>query len=117
MRLDIAIPIYLQVEASIKKDIAAGRIQPGEKLPSARELALKHKINPNTASRVYQNLEQQGLCCMRRGMGTYVTDEACIKSKVKQEMARELIRHFKVNMMELGCTKEEIHRMIDEEDK
>ena len=57
MQFDNSLPIYQQVVTAIKKEIAAGRITPGEKLPSCRDLALQYRINPNTAARVYQVLE------------------------------------------------------------
>ena len=51
------IPIYIQVIDDIKMNIIKGNIGLGEKLPSGRDLAIQYKINPNTASRVYRELE------------------------------------------------------------
>ena len=67
MQYDSKIPIYLQVIDSIKTDIINERIKCGQKLPSSRELAVTYTINPNTAARVYQELEKEGLVEMRRG--------------------------------------------------
>ena len=53
-------PIYLQVVDDIKKQIVLGKFRPGDKLPSSKELAVNYNINPNTAARVYQELEFQG---------------------------------------------------------
>ena len=79
MQYNPSIPIYLQVEAELIKDMLNGKLPPGEKLPSGRDLAVKYKINPNTASRVYQELEMKGLCFTKRGMGTFVTEDEKIK--------------------------------------
>ncbi len=51
MQFDNSLPIYQQVVTAIKKEIAAGRIAPGDKLPSCRDLAVQYRINPNTAAR------------------------------------------------------------------
>ena len=59
MNYTTSVPIYLQVVDSIKEKIITRRIKPGEKLPSGRDLALQYTINPNTAARVYQTLEQE----------------------------------------------------------
>ena len=55
------IPIYLQVIDDIKKRILTGEIKLGDKLPSTRELAVQYTVNPNTAARIYNELEQCGL--------------------------------------------------------
>ena len=62
MEFNSALPIYLQVVTAIKRDIVTGKISLGEKLPSGRDLAIQYTINPNTASRVYKELENQGIC-------------------------------------------------------
>ena len=58
-------PIYLQVIEDIKRRMVAGELPPGEKLPSVRDLAVAYTINPNTASRVYREMEQMSLCFTR----------------------------------------------------
>lgn len=115
MKFEATAPIYLQVGDAIKKDIVTGRVKPGEKLPSARELAIQYTINPNTAARVYQNLEQEGICATRRGMGTYVVEDSKLIGKVRMEMAQHLVLHFVSNMKELGFSGEEIRDLIKEE--
>jgi DNA-binding transcriptional regulator YhcF (GntR family) len=56
------IPIYLQVIDDIKHKIVLGELNLGDKLPSTRELAVMYQINPNTAVRVYNEMELMGLC-------------------------------------------------------
>ena len=73
MQYDPNTPIWLQVMTLLKTDIVTGKSAPGSKLPGGRDLALKYTINPNTAARVYQELEKAGLCETRRGLGTFVT--------------------------------------------
>ena len=62
------IPIYLQIIDEIKKNIITGALPLGSKLPSSRELALQYQINPNTAARVYNEMESIGLSYTRWGI-------------------------------------------------
>lgn len=109
-----ALPIYLQVMTAIKRDIVTGRISLGEKLPSVRDLAVRYTINPNTVSRVYRELEAEGVCFTRRGMGTFVTEDAAKAAQMKEEMAAELTDRFLKGMEQLGITGDEIMRRIKE---
>lgn len=116
MKYDTSLPIYLQVAESIKKDIGSGKLGIGAKLPSGRELAVVYKINPNTSVKVYQYLEQDGICYTKRGLGTFVCEDEKLMERIKKEMAEELISYFIQNMEELGFTKKEMSQLIMEEE-
>ena len=62
MDFSASTPIYQQVVDEIKRMLMSGELKPGEKLWSARDMAVRYKINPNTAARVYKELELQNLC-------------------------------------------------------
>ena len=117
MQYDPNSPIWLQVMTAIKTDIVTGRRPPGEKLPGGREMAVMYTINPNTAARVYQELEREGLCETRRGMGTYVTGDADRISALRMDMARQAAARFANEMEKLGIGLNEAARMILEEGK
>lgn len=59
MRYENDRPIYLQVIEDISRRLIQGELALGEKLPSVREMAVQYQINPNTASRVYKEMEEQ----------------------------------------------------------
>jgi GntR family transcriptional regulator len=67
-----ATPIYAQVERGLRAAIAAGRLKPGDQLPTVRELAVDLRVNANTVARVYSELERAGVFETRRGVGTFV---------------------------------------------
>ena len=56
-----SVPIYLQIVSEIKKQIVSGKLIPGERIPSVRELALTYKVNPNTMQKALIELEENGL--------------------------------------------------------
>lgn len=68
-----ATPIYAQLERGLRAAIAAGRLQPGDQLPTVRELAVDLRINANTVARVYAELERAGVLETRRGVGSFVS--------------------------------------------
>lgn len=114
MEYNSSLPIYLQAANSIKRDIVTGKLSPGEKLPSVRDLAVEYTINPNTVSRVYKELEQEGVCFTRRGMGTFVTENTGKVQQLKEEMAGALIREFLEGMEQLGFSRAEAIRILEE---
>ncbi|WEG07616.1 GntR family transcriptional regulator [Microbacterium horticulturae] len=68
--------LYDQVAASLRAEIAAGRLAAGDRLPVAREVAASLGINVHTVLKAYQNLREEGLVDMRRGRGVVVTAAA-----------------------------------------
>ena len=97
MEFDANRPIWLQVMKALEMDVITGRRKPGAKLPGGRDLALNYGINPNTAARVYQELERANLCETRRGI-------------------RQTIQDFLRSMAQLGETPESAARMILKEE-
>lgn len=66
------LPVYRQIIDQVRRMMVSGRLQPGERLPSIRDLAAQLRINPLTVGRAYGDLEREGLIEMRRGLGMYV---------------------------------------------
>lgn len=71
-----ATPLFEQVSASVRSDIVAGRLVPGDRLPAAKEIAAALEINVHTVLRAYQQLRDEGLVDLRRGRGAVVTAAA-----------------------------------------
>ena len=108
------VPIYLQVIDDIKKQIVIGQLALGDKLPSTRELAVMYQINPNTAVRVYNEMELCGLTFTKRGLGTFVTEDKGKYESIKKEMAKFRIEEYVCEMKELGYEKKEMIRAIED---
>jgi GntR family transcriptional regulator len=117
MNFNTSIPIYLQVIEDIKKQIVLGNLKPSEKLLSTKELALKYKINPNTAVRVYKELDMQNICEIKRGLGSFVTGSKVVISNLKKEMANEAINEFTDKMKSLGYSFDEMRKFIKESEE
>lgn len=111
---DTRIPIYIQIMDRIKKDIVLGRLKGGNKMPSVRVLADEMGVNVNTAQRVYQELEREGVLYTQRGIGTFVTEDIMVTEKLKQEMAYEIMKNFVDGMRELGYDTEKTLKALRE---
>ena len=73
--LDADRPIYAQLVERIQKEIVSGKYQPGEKLPSVRDLAAVAAVNPNTMQKAFAELERSGLIVTQRTSGRTVTED------------------------------------------
>jgi GntR family transcriptional regulator len=103
-------PIYAQIAGAVRREIAAGRVRPGERLPGARELAAALGINLHTVLRGYQELRDEGVVELRRGRGAVVTDAA-------PRIAGPLLslRAFVTEARRAGLTATEAAAMVREE--
>ena len=108
------LPIYLQIINQIKRDIVAGKLKAGQKMPSVRELAEKLKVNPNTIQRAYLELERENITYTKRGMGTYLTGEEKIIHSLKKELSGKIIEDFVDGMNKLGFSDEKIIGILQE---
>ena len=113
--LDDSRPIYLQIEDLIKANIIAGVYQPGQKLPSVRDLAAEAAVNPNTMQKALSELERSGLVYTQRTSGRFITEDVSKMTELKEQIAREQIQLFLKNMEQLGLSREDIRRLLEKE--
>lgn len=80
-------PLFAQVAAAIRAQIAAGEARPGDRLPPARDLASGLGVNIHTVLHAYQDLRDEGLVDLRRGRGAVVTDAAGAVAQLQRDIA------------------------------
>lgn len=73
---DSEIPASTQLFNQIRFAIASRQFSPGHRLPSTRALAMQTGLHRNTISKVYRQLEDNGLVESRAGSGIYVTEQS-----------------------------------------
>ena len=112
--LDDSRPIYLQLMERIQHDIISGVYQPGDKLPSVRDLALDAAVNPNTMQKALSELERSGLVYSHRTSGRFITDDKAQLKKIKTDLAHEYMCSFLEQMRHLGVDDKETLEMIQE---
>ena len=64
---------YIQAASDLKRKIASGEYAPGQRLPSADDLAEIYDVAPNTARKALKLLRDEGIAVMSPGRGTYVS--------------------------------------------
>lgn len=69
-------PIYRQLVEQVRRLAASGQLQPGDAMPSVREIASSLALNPMTVSKAYGLLELDGVLTRRRGLGMVVAEQA-----------------------------------------
>ena len=112
-----SVPIYIQIEENVHSLIAAGQLQPGEQLPTIRELAADIRVNLNTVARAYFELDREGVISTQRGKGTFVTgvpDKEQIERK-RQKLLHSIIRSALEEAQKLGYSLDEIKEVFQKE--
>jgi len=107
-------PIYRQIIQQIEYAILSGRIQPGDRLPTIRSLAVELKTNPNTIAKAYNELEIRGILATQVGSGTYISDKKpVLEDDSLKRKIREVAGRFIQEMRDLGVEKKELPGLIE----
>jgi GntR family transcriptional regulator len=110
------VPIYIQIIERIKHSIATGELQPGNQLPTVRQLAQDLRVNFNTIARAYALLDDAGIISTQQGRGTYVRerpDERAL-SHLRAEKLDALVGHAVVEAFSLGYKPGEIRAAFED---
>jgi DNA-binding transcriptional regulator YhcF (GntR family) len=109
------LPVYVQLAEQIRLLVRRGALSAGDALPTVRELAVALGINANTVTRVYRDLQQEGLLRLERGLGTFVQRlhrEPTLVDRDYQRIVkrtRELVEVCR----ESGLTARELAQLVD----
>ena len=104
--------IYEQVMDRLSDLMLIGALEPGDKLPSVRSLAVELSINPNTIQKAYIELERQGYVYSVKGVGSFVADMDVIKENKKSIIYKEL--EELVDKSRKIISKEEFCKKVEE---
>lgn len=100
--LDSSRPIYAQIIEKVSLDIVSGKYQPGDKLPSVRDLAAQAGVNPNTMQKALSELERENLVHSARTSGRFITEDKDMIEKMREELASTQIKEFLDKMSQMG---------------
>lgn len=106
-------PLYVQVIRYFKEQIATGAFEPGEEIPSRRELASKLKINPNTAQRAYKEMEEEGLIYTEGNNPSKVTKDVEKIASVRQEIIMDAVDAFVHTIRPINVSLDEVVGLIE----
>lgn len=113
------VPIYRQLIEQVRSAVARGRIQPGDRLPSVRQLSRELVINPNTVARAYTELEREGTLVTQQGRGVFVAQpRSDLTKRARQNQLEASLEQLLVEAVHLGFSAEELitlfHKRIEQ---
>ncbi|MCA9426301.1 MAG: GntR family transcriptional regulator [Candidatus Omnitrophica bacterium] len=113
--LNKPVPIFNQIMDGVRLAVATGRIVPGDRIPSIRDLAVELRVNPNTVAKAYQELERSGLVEVKRGMGYFVSesDNGQVSQRERHALFTNLVDDLLASGIALGLDAEELRRLIE----
>ncbi len=102
------VPIYRQLTEQVRAAVARGRIAPGERLPSVRQLSRELVVNPNTIARAYTELERDGVLITQPGRGVFIAElRSDLTKRARQRHLEEQLEQLIVEAVHLGFSAEE----------
>ncbi len=103
------IPIYLQIMDQVTQMIASKQLNPGDQLPTVRQLAADLRVNFNTVARAYKLLDEAHLISTQRGRGTYIWEKPSEETmkQLKKKTLEELTRTYRDEIIRLGYSQED----------
>lgn len=109
------LPIYEQIVNEMQAQVVKGVLEPGDRLPSIRELAALLGINPNTVSKAYQELERLEILSTVKGRGTFITQQTGKMLSEKTLLdAKKRLKEAVIHLKALGISEAEIHNWVKE---
>lgn len=106
------VPIYRQIIDQIRFGIASGQLKLGEQLPTVRALAVELKVNLNTVSKAYKELEIKRILETQQGSGTFINStEHVVQDKEWEDKLKEICTEFSSIALSYGFS---IHEVIQE---
>ncbi len=102
------IPIYLQLTQEIANQILSGEYQPGDRIPSVRDLAIVYGVNPNTVQKALVLAEDKGLVYSKGPEGRFVSEDAELIHRLRHETIVTEVSDFIKRLKKLGIDKEAV---------
>lgn len=108
------VPIYLQLIDQVKRFVAVGALEPGEQLPTVKQLALDLTINPNTVARAYRELERDAVIETAPGRGSFVRTDGAqgVALKTRDDVASDALSNAVREAKSLGLSRSEVSALV-----
>src|SRR5688500_9085629 len=115
MEFDNHKSIFLQIADTISEQVVKGAYQPGDKIPSVRELASDLGVNPNTIMRTYNELQSAKIIENKRGIGYFVHTDApgIIVQRKKSEFYARVLPEFLRQAAMLGISASDLKTHLE----
>jgi GntR family transcriptional regulator len=114
-RLDTrsGIPPYLQIVQQVKHALRLGMLEPGDQLPTVKQVVAEVAINPNTVFKAYRELEREGLVEGRPGLGTFVLKRPAGPPPHMHDALRRSLQRWLKSALDAGLDHESVAALFD----
>lgn len=108
-------PLYVQLIEQVKRAVAVGALEPGERLPTVKAMAHELKLNANTVARVYRDLERDGIIHSTPGRGSFVRENGTLAEgrRAATDVASRTIDDAVREARSLAVTRDEVRAITD----
>jgi GntR family transcriptional regulator len=109
------VPIYVQIVDRVEHLIATGVLEPGDQLPTVRQLAAELRVNFNTIARAYRILDEHGVISTQQGRGTYVLEPPPPEqaSTLRREAINALTRSYLNEAARMGFEPDDLQDALE----
>ncbi|MEQ8763905.1 MAG: GntR family transcriptional regulator [Planctomycetota bacterium] len=116
LRIDTrsATPLYEQIVEQVRQSVVEGRLRPGDRLPSIRELALELKVNRNTVAHAYEQLRNLRLIETGGPKGAFVAESAAADRGERAHRLEQRIQTLGEELTRLGFSPQEIAEAVEQ---
>jgi GntR family transcriptional regulator len=110
------IPVYRQIMDQIRYYVASCVLQPGDQLPSIRDLAQRLSVNPTTVVKAYGELQHGQVIEMCHGKGVFVTDRAIrVSDREREKALRRIARQLAIEASQMKAPATLVLEIVQEE--
>ncbi|MDT7787459.1 MAG: hypothetical protein QOF58_5878 [Pseudonocardiales bacterium] len=108
------LPAYLQLGRQVREAMRLGWLQPGDRLPTVRDVVATSGVNANTVHKAYRELELAGLVEARQGSGTFVKASLGSAAPEDLDLLREKLAGWVAEARSAGLEDEDIYALLRE---
>ena len=104
---------YLQIAQQVRHAVRLGRLQPGDQLPTVKEVVGQVAVNPNTVLKAYRELEHDRLVEGRPGLGTFVVGSLAGPDPESQVAVRRGLERWLRQAFDAGFAREDVGALVE----
>lgn len=114
VNLNTSEPVYKQIVLHVKRSILLKRVEPGERLPSRREIAAQLNVNPNTVQKAFKAMEEEGFVHTSGTLGSVIYFDEPLYARIEEELTREMVGKFIRSAKDVNLSFKKVVDLISE---
>nr|WP_306813098.1 GntR family transcriptional regulator [Paenibacillus soyae] len=104
----------MQIAGYVKRQLLLGRVSPGDRLPSRRDIAAQLSVNPNTVQKAFKLMEEEGFVHTSGNQGSVIHADAELMARIEEELTRGLVLSFISSAKEINLSFKKVIDLVSE---